>query len=130
MPGKASQAAAKKTYAQLVAANYKILKPQQSARLLRYGDAAFACMAQDLELGNPRTSPTKIGTGCDRLPAEVLHPRQEDDRPHAPAAAFLVAGLGELLSAPHHRTARRLTRPRLPRARVPAREGRESKQGG
>jgi hypothetical protein len=60
MPGKASQASGKKTYAQLVAANYKILKPQQSARLLRYAAAAFACMSQDLELGNPSTSPTKI----------------------------------------------------------------------
>ena len=58
--GKASQASGKKTYAQLVAANYRVLKPQQSARLLRYADAAFACMSQDLELGNPRTSPTKI----------------------------------------------------------------------
>jgi hypothetical protein len=60
MPGKASQASGKKTYAQLVAANYKILKPQESARLLRYADAAFACISQDLELGDPRTSPTKI----------------------------------------------------------------------
>jgi hypothetical protein len=59
-PGKTSQASGKKTYAQLVAANYRILKPQQSARLLRYADAAFACMSQELELGNPRTSPTKI----------------------------------------------------------------------
>jgi hypothetical protein len=60
MAGKASQASGKKTYAQLVAANYRILKPQQSARLLRYADDAFACMSQDLELGDPRTSPTKI----------------------------------------------------------------------
>jgi hypothetical protein len=60
MPEKASQAAGKKTYAHLVAANYKILKPQESASLLRYADAAFACMSQDLELGNPLTSPTKI----------------------------------------------------------------------
>jgi hypothetical protein len=60
MPGEASQASGKKTYAQLVAANYKILKPQQSTRLLRYADAAFACMSQDLELGKPRASPTKI----------------------------------------------------------------------
>jgi hypothetical protein len=49
-----------KTYAQLVAANYKILKPQQSARLLRYAESAFVCMSQDLELGDPSTSPTKI----------------------------------------------------------------------
>lgn len=60
MPGTASQASGKKTYAELVAANYKVLKPQESARLLRYADAAFACMSQDLELGDPRTSPTKI----------------------------------------------------------------------
>ena len=60
MPGKASQASGKKTYAQLVAANYKILNPQQSARLLRYADATFICMSQGLELGNPQTSPTKI----------------------------------------------------------------------
>jgi hypothetical protein len=60
MPRKASRTAGAKSYAQLVAANYKILKPQQSARLLRYADAAFACMSRDLELGNPQTSPTKI----------------------------------------------------------------------
>ena len=59
VPGKASRGSGK-TYAQLVAANYKILKPQQSARLLRYADTAFACMSEDLELGNPRTSPTKV----------------------------------------------------------------------
>jgi hypothetical protein len=49
-----------KTYAQLVAANYRVLKPHQSTRLLRYADAAFACMSKDLDLGKPRTSPTKI----------------------------------------------------------------------
>ena len=49
-----------KTYAQLVAANYRILKPHQSTTLLRYADAAFACMSEDLELGKPRTSPTRI----------------------------------------------------------------------
>jgi len=59
-PRNALQASGKKTYAQLVAANYRILKPQQSTRLLRYADAAFACMSPDLELGEPRTSPTKI----------------------------------------------------------------------
>ena len=74
-PEKASQGSGKKSYAQLVAANYKILKPQQSARLLRYADAAFACMSEDLELGNPRTSPTKIvmtlPTGT--KPSAVIH---------------------------------------------------------
>jgi hypothetical protein len=59
-PGKASQASGKNTYAQLVAANYRILKPKQSTRLLRYAAAAFACMSRDLALGKPRTSPTKI----------------------------------------------------------------------
>ena len=59
-PGKASEVSGKKTYAQLVAANYRILNPQQSTRLLRYAEAAFACMSPDLELGKPRTSPTKI----------------------------------------------------------------------
>lgn len=59
-PGAPSQASGKKTYAQLVAANYRILKPEQSSRLRRYADAAFACMSQDLELGKPRTSATKI----------------------------------------------------------------------
>jgi hypothetical protein len=59
-PGKASQASGKNTYAQLVAANYRTLKPHQSTRLLRYADAAFACLSRDLVLGKPRTSPTKI----------------------------------------------------------------------
>jgi hypothetical protein len=59
-PGKAPQAFRKKTYAQLVAANYRILTPQRSSRLLRYADAAFACMSHDVKLGRPRTSPTKI----------------------------------------------------------------------
>jgi len=56
----ASQASAKKTYAQLVAENYKILKPQQSARLLRYADAAFACISKDVDVGKPRTSRLRI----------------------------------------------------------------------
>jgi hypothetical protein len=59
MPGEASQASGKKTYAQLVAANYKILKPQQSTRLVRYADAAFACMSQDLELGKRGRRPRR-----------------------------------------------------------------------
>ena len=56
----APPAAGKKNYAQLVAANYRILKRDQSARLLRYADAAFACMSQDLDLEKPLASPTKI----------------------------------------------------------------------
>jgi hypothetical protein len=59
-PQKPQQPAEKKTYAQLVAENYKVLKPQQSTRLLQYADAAYACMSKDLELRKPRVSPTRI----------------------------------------------------------------------
>jgi hypothetical protein len=50
----------KKTYAQLTAANYKILKPTQSTRLLEYADAAYSCMSKRLDLGRPRPLRTKI----------------------------------------------------------------------
>jgi hypothetical protein len=50
----------KKTYAQLTAANYKILKPTQSTRLLEYADAAYSCMSKRLDLGKPRPLRTKI----------------------------------------------------------------------
>jgi hypothetical protein len=50
----------KKTYAQLTAANYKILKPTQTTRLLEYADAAYSCMSKRLDLGKPRPLRTKI----------------------------------------------------------------------
>lgn len=50
----------KKTYAQLAAANYKILTPTQTTRLLRYADAVYSCMSKRLDLGRPRPSGTKI----------------------------------------------------------------------
>jgi hypothetical protein len=50
----------KKTYAELVAANYKILKPEQKKRLLDFADAAYACMSRRFALGRPKPSPTKI----------------------------------------------------------------------
>jgi hypothetical protein len=53
-------AGGKKTYAQLTAANYKVLKPTQTARLLRYADAAYSCMSKRLDLGRPRPLGTKI----------------------------------------------------------------------
>jgi hypothetical protein len=53
-------AAGKKTYAQLAAANYEILKPTQTTRLLRYADAAYSCMSKRLDLGRPRALRTKI----------------------------------------------------------------------
>jgi hypothetical protein len=57
---KAPRAAGKKTSAQLTAANYKILKPKQTTRLLRYADAAYSCMSRQIDLGRPRPSRTKI----------------------------------------------------------------------
>jgi hypothetical protein len=59
-PRKPQRAPEKKTYAQLVAENYKVLKPQQSTRLLHYAEAAYACMSKDLELRKPRLSATRI----------------------------------------------------------------------
>ena len=52
--------ARKKTYAELVAANYKILKPAQTKRLLEYADAAYACLSKQIDIGRPQPSPTKI----------------------------------------------------------------------
>jgi hypothetical protein len=57
---KPERAAAKKTYAQLTAANYKILKPTQTTRLLEYAGAAYSCMSKRLDLGRPRPLRTKI----------------------------------------------------------------------
>ncbi len=57
---KPERAAGKKTYAQLTAANYKILKPTQTTRLLEYADAAYSCMSKRLDLGRPRPLRTKI----------------------------------------------------------------------
>jgi hypothetical protein len=50
----------KKTYAELVAANYKILRPAQTKRLLDYADAVYACLSKQIGLGRPQPSPTKI----------------------------------------------------------------------
>jgi hypothetical protein len=52
--------AAPKTYSQLTAANYQILKPKQTNRLLDYADAAYSCMSKRLALGRPRPLRTKI----------------------------------------------------------------------
>jgi hypothetical protein len=49
-----------KTYAELVAANYKVLKPKQSRRLLRFAQAFHTCMAEQIDLGEPRPLPTRI----------------------------------------------------------------------
>jgi hypothetical protein len=57
---KRERVAEKKTRAQLTAANYKILKPKQTTRLLQYADAAYACMSKQLDLGKLRPLRTKI----------------------------------------------------------------------
>jgi hypothetical protein len=56
----ALQPRGKSTYAELVAANYKILKPKQTRRLLEYADAAYACLSKELDVGTPKISATKI----------------------------------------------------------------------
>jgi hypothetical protein len=59
-PAVALQPRGKATYAELVAANYKILKPRQTRRLLEYADAAYACLSKELDLGTPKISAKKI----------------------------------------------------------------------
>jgi len=50
-----------KTYQQLVAANYKVLHPRQTRRLMRFADAFRACMvAAHVPLGEPKALPTRI----------------------------------------------------------------------
>jgi hypothetical protein len=49
-----------KTYQQLVAANYKVLRPRQSRRLLRFAEAFHACMVTHIPLGEPKALPTRI----------------------------------------------------------------------
>jgi hypothetical protein len=52
---------APRTYAELVAANYKVLSHAQSLRLIRFADEFTACMVRrGIALGDPRPSPTKI----------------------------------------------------------------------
>jgi hypothetical protein len=51
---------APKTYQQLVAANYKVLRPKQSRRLLRFAQDFRACMVAHVPLGRPRALPTRI----------------------------------------------------------------------
>ena len=49
-----------KTYQQLVAENYKVLRPAQSRRLLRWAQAFRRCMATRVPLGEASTLPTRI----------------------------------------------------------------------
>jgi hypothetical protein len=50
-----------KSYAELVAANYKILTPTQTRRLLDFADDVHSCMARrGVRLGKPKPLNTKI----------------------------------------------------------------------
>lgn len=55
-----AKASVPRTYQQLVAANYKVLRPKQTRRLLRFADAFRACMHAHVPLGKPRVLPTRI----------------------------------------------------------------------
>lgn len=62
-----------RTYADLVAANYKVLSPVQSRRLIRFADEFAACVVgKGVALGAPKPSPTKIVM---RLPGSVTTTR-------------------------------------------------------
>jgi hypothetical protein len=56
----AKAVAAKQTQAELAGANYKVLTPDKTRRLLRYADAAYACLSKELDIGEPRSLRTKI----------------------------------------------------------------------
>jgi hypothetical protein len=50
-----------RTYAELVAANYKILSPARSRQLIRFANEFAACVVRKgIALGDPTPSPTKI----------------------------------------------------------------------
>ena len=49
-----------KSYAQLVAANYRVLTPARTAQLLRFADAAYACLSKHIDLDKPQAQRTKI----------------------------------------------------------------------
>jgi hypothetical protein len=72
----AKPVAAKQSEAQLAAANYKVLTPGKTRRLLRYADAAYACLSEELDIGEPRSLRTKIVMALPAgvTPAEVAQP--------------------------------------------------------
>lgn len=56
----AKATAAKQSEAQLAEANYKVLTSGKTRRLLRYADAAYACLSKELDIGKPRSLQTRI----------------------------------------------------------------------
>src|SRR5919108_5993023 len=57
---RSAQRATAKTYEQLVAANYKVLRPRQTRRLLRFAEAFQTCVATSIRLREPEALPTRI----------------------------------------------------------------------
>ncbi len=52
---------AARSYAELVAANYRVLTPAQTQRLLRFADALYGCMSdRHASIGKPKPLGTKI----------------------------------------------------------------------
>jgi hypothetical protein len=88
-PTARSHRAQPKTYAQLVAENYKVLRPEQSRRLLRFARAWHACVAAHVRLGEPKAMPTRITMA---LPGSGTLP--------SPAVLRLGARCGERLGDP------------------------------
>jgi len=66
-PASATPAAGAKSYDALVAANYRVLSPAQTRRLLRFADALYSCMStHGSRVGKPKALDTKLQM---RLPA-------------------------------------------------------------
>jgi len=60
-PGRRTAGPPPQSYAELVAANYRVLSGKQSRRLLRFADSFVACMAKrGIALGHPHPLVTKI----------------------------------------------------------------------
>jgi hypothetical protein len=103
----AKPVAAKQSEAQLAAANYKVLTPGKTRRLLRYADAAYACLSEELDIGEPRSLRTKIVMALPAgvTPAEVAQPgircaETIGDPPKG--ASFQVRGHAVLLYLPKY----------------------------
>lgn len=58
--GKTQTLQTKKSQSQLVAGNYKVLTRSTTQRLLRYAEAAYACLSKRLPIAKPRSLRSKI----------------------------------------------------------------------
>jgi hypothetical protein len=89
----------KPTYAELAAANYRVLSAAQSRRLLAFAEAFQACMTRrGLALGRPRPQPTKIvmrlAAGVDGPDVARLSVRCADPLGGPPPGSSLVQHRG------------------------------------